>query len=51
MGQGSYVLLLIVLTVVMAATLVGFAIVFDTYVGSDDAFTNLMLQKERCYIF
>ena len=45
MGQGSYVLLLIVLTVVMAATLVGFAIVFDTYVGSGDAFANLRLQS------
>ncbi len=44
MGQGSYVLLLIVLTVVMAATLVVFAIAFDTYVGSDDVFANLKLQ-------
>jgi hypothetical protein len=44
MGQGSYVLLLIVLTVVMAATLVAFAIAFDTYVESDDVFANLKLQ-------
>ncbi|GEM_PF-6550225 len=44
MGQGSYVLLLIVLTVVMAATLVVFALAFDTYVGSDDVFANLKLQ-------
>ncbi|MGH9922043.1 MAG: hypothetical protein ACRD38_04770 [Nitrososphaerales archaeon] len=44
MGQSSYVLLLIVLTVVMAATLVVFAIAFDTYVGSDDVFANLELQ-------
>ena len=44
MGQGSYVLLLIVLTVVMAATLVVFAIAFDTYVASDDVFANLKLQ-------
>jgi len=45
MGQGSYVLLLIVLTVVMAATLVGFAIVFDTYVGSEDVLPNFRLQS------
>jgi hypothetical protein len=43
MGQGSYVLLLIVLTVVMAATLVMFAVAFDSYVGSDDIFANLKL--------
>lgn len=45
MGQGSYVLLLIVLTVVMAATLVALAIAFDTYVGSEDVFASLRLQS------
>lgn len=51
MAQGSYVLLLIVLTVVMAASLVVFAIAFDTYVGSDDVFANLNLQATTSDIF
>ena len=46
MGQGSYVMLLIAMTIVMAAALVAFAIAFDRYVmKSDDAFSNLNLQN------
>ena len=46
MRQGSYVILLIVMTVVMAAALTAFAIVFDRYViKSNDAFSNLNLQN------
>jgi len=46
LGQGSYVMLLIAMTVVMAAALVAFAIAFDRYVmKSDDVFSNLNLQN------
>jgi len=45
LGQGYYVMLLIVMTVVMAAALTAFAMVFDMYViKSGDAFSNLNLQ-------
>ena len=45
MRQGSYVLLLIALTVVMATTLIVFAIAFDTYVtGSDDVLARMKQQ-------
>lgn len=46
MGQGSYVVLLIAMAVVMAGALVAFAITFDTYVmRSDNVFPNLNLQE------
>jgi len=46
LGQGSYVMLLIAMTIVMAAALVAFAIAFDRYVmKSDDVFSNLNLQN------
>ena len=46
MGQGSYVMLLITLTVVMAAALVAFAIAFDRYViKTDDPLSNLNPQN------
>ena len=46
MGQGSYVMLLIAMTVVMAAALVAFAIAFDRYViKSNDVFSNLNPQN------
>lgn len=46
LGQVSYVMLLIAMTVVMAAALVAFAIAFDIYViKSEGAFSNLNLQN------
>lgn len=45
MRQGSYVVLLITMTVVMAAALTAVAITFDKYViKSDDAFSKLNMR-------
>ncbi len=46
MSQASYVVMLVAITVVMAAALTAFAITFDKYViKSDDALSKLNLKS------